>query len=284
MLGFKLINGGSEMNLQVLIPTMNQTDYSILKKMNIRSDAIIVNQCDKNDFDEFMYDGNSMLFYSFNERGVGLSRNTSLMRATADICLFADDDVTYYDNYKKIVLEEFTKNPNADVIVFNLKSTHSQRGKQINKENKRIRLYNAFRYGTCRIAVRLSSVRSKNISFSLLFGGGAKYSAGEDSLFLRDCLKNGLKIFSSKEFIGSVSHEESTWFKGYNDKYFFDKGAFFEAALPKLKYLLLVYYSIKLRKHSFFRVIKLMYEGTKGYKNQLSFNDWDQKIEGENND
>jgi glycosyltransferase involved in cell wall biosynthesis len=284
MLGFKFMNGGSEMNLQVLIATMNQTDYSILKKMNIRSDAIIVNQCDKNHLDEFMYDGNSIFFYSFNERGVGLSRNTSLMRATADICLFADDDVTYYDNYKKIILEEFTKNPNADVIVFNLKSTHPQRGKRINKENKRIRLQNVFRYGTYRIAVRLSSVRRKNINFSLLFGGGTKYSAGEDSLFLRDCLKNGLKIFSSKEFIGSVSHEESTWFKGYNDKYFFDKGAFFEAALPRFKYFLLLYYSIKLRKHSFFRVIKLMYEGTKGYKNDLSFNNWKQITEGENND
>ncbi|HHW69496.1 MAG TPA: hypothetical protein GX747_04080, partial [Tenericutes bacterium] len=61
-------------------------------------------------------------------------------------------------------------------------------------------------------------------------------------------------------------------------------GAFFEAALPRFKYFLLLYYSIKLRKHSFFRVIKLMYEGTKGYKNDLSFNNWNQITEGENND
>ena len=36
-----------------------------------------------------------------NERGIGLSRNTALMRATADIILFADEDVTYKDGYAK---------------------------------------------------------------------------------------------------------------------------------------------------------------------------------------
>ena len=35
-----------------------------------------------------------------------------------------------------------------------------------------------------------------HITFSLLFGGGAKYSNGEDSLFLKDCLKYGLVVYA----------------------------------------------------------------------------------------
>ena len=38
--------------------------------------------------------------YSFDERGVGLSRNSALMRADADIIVFADSDVIYNDDYE----------------------------------------------------------------------------------------------------------------------------------------------------------------------------------------
>ena len=44
---------------------------------------------------------------SFTERGVGLSRNNALMRASADICLFADDDIIYENNYKEILNRYF---------------------------------------------------------------------------------------------------------------------------------------------------------------------------------
>ena len=58
------------MNLQVLVSTMHQTYPSLLEKMNIQSDAIIINQCDRNEFEEFEYKGNNIKFLSFAERGV----------------------------------------------------------------------------------------------------------------------------------------------------------------------------------------------------------------------
>lgn len=76
------------MTLQVLVVTMHQTDHSLLEKMNIQSDAIVVNQCSRNEVEWFMYNGHQILWMSLNERGIGLSRNTALMRATADIILF----------------------------------------------------------------------------------------------------------------------------------------------------------------------------------------------------
>src|SRR5690554_3439396 len=107
------------MNLQVLVSTMHQNDFSILGKMRISTDAIVVNQCDRNDYNEFDYKNRKIRFFSCLERGVGLSRNTALMRASADICLFADDDVVYSENYESVILNEFVNNPKADVIIFN---------------------------------------------------------------------------------------------------------------------------------------------------------------------
>ena len=108
------------MKVQVLVASMNQKDHSLLDKMNIRSDAIVGNQCDYNSIEEFEFKGNKAIYLNFAERGVGLNRNNALMRATGDICLFADDDMVYVDDYVEKVKNMFALHPYADVIVFNL--------------------------------------------------------------------------------------------------------------------------------------------------------------------
>ncbi|MEH0979526.1 glycosyltransferase family 2 protein [Bacillus mobilis] len=220
------------MNLQVLVSTMHQDNHNLIEKMNIQSDAIVVNQCERNEFEEFTYKGHNIKFLSLAERGVGLSRNTAFMRATADICIFADDDVVYCDNYKKEIIDAFKNNPDADVIVFNVPSTNPARPSYQVEKEKRVRFFNSLRYSTVRFAVRTKKVKEANIHFSLLFGGGAKYGSGEDSLFIFDCIKKGLKVYASPKVIAYVSHENSTWFTGYTDKYFIDKGALY-ASLSK---------------------------------------------------
>ena len=184
----------ANMKLQVLVSCMHQQDYSLLEKMNIQTDAIIINQCDINKFEDIKYRNNLVKFISLNERGVGKSRNNALLRADSDICLFADEDVSYVDGYEDIIIKAFKKNPDADIILFNLESTNKQIPiYQITKE-KRVRKYNFLKYGTVRIAAKVSSLRKANVHFSLLFGGGTKYGSGEDSLFLKDCISRGLKI------------------------------------------------------------------------------------------
>lgn len=259
------------MNLQVLVSTMHQKDFSLLEKMNIDSNAIVINQCDVNEVTELIYKGNHIKWYSLDERGVGLSRNTALMRATADICLFADDDVKYVKNYKKIIFDEFSKISDADIIIFNVPNDNLYRKMHVIEKNKKLHFGNIFRYGTYQIAFKLEAVQKANISFSLLFGGGAKYSMGEDSMFLNDSLKKGLKIYSSPETIGIVSHEASTWFKGYSDKYFMDIGVLYVAMAPKLVQALCLRFAIKHRKmfdedKSWNQAYKLMREGIKEWR------------------
>lgn len=254
------------MNLQVLVSTMHQKDHSILDKMNIQSDAIIINQCDRNEVEEFEYKGHHIKFYSFNERGVGLSRNTALMRATADIVLFADDDVTYVDNYSEIIISAFNKQNKAKVIAFNVPSTNHERPTYYNAKNEFIPFWRCLKYGTFTIAARREELISSNIYFSQLFGGGAKYSSGEDSLFLADCIRNGLSMYSNTSVIGTVTHTDSTWFKGYDDKFFIDKGAFFACLSRKFYFFYCIQFAVRKYKvfkdyKSFTQLLKLLLEG-----------------------
>ena len=77
------------MRIEVLVAAMHQTDHALLEKMNIQSDVIVGNQCDRNAVEEFEWNGHRVRYLHFAERGVGLNRNNSLMRAAGDICLFA---------------------------------------------------------------------------------------------------------------------------------------------------------------------------------------------------
>lgn len=233
------------MKLEVLLSCMNQNDISIVEKNKITTDVIVINQCNTT-AEEYIQKGKQqILFVSRNERGIGMSRNTGLMKSRADICLFADDDVTYVDDYEKIICNEFERHPEAEMILFNLKFVNSKRKFATIKKFKKAHLRSSLRYGAVRIAVKPEVLHKNRIYFSLLFGGGAKYGAGEDSLFIRDCFKHGVKIYLSPQIIGEVDQKESTWFTGYNEKYFYDKGALWKALMGKFSELFYLQYLIR---------------------------------------
>lgn len=256
------------MTLQVLISTMNQTDYSLLEKMNIQSDAIVVNQCDKNEVKCFEHNGHTVKWISMAERGIGISRNTCLINATADIVLFADDDMVYNDGYAQEVVKAFEANTEADVICFNIRLENSNKnigGHRDNQKNKRLHAFNSMRYGATLLAARRKALLRERIAFSLLFGGGAEFNSGEDSIFVKDCLDAGLKLYSDTYCLGSVDDSQSSWYKGINDKFFEDRGMVYATAFPKTKKLIFLYYACKLSKlddsYGFVRIYGLFKNG-----------------------
>lgn len=238
------------MTLQVLIATMHQTDHSLLKKMNIQSKAIVVNQCDRNEVERFNYNNHEILWISVNERGIGLSRNTALMRATADIVLFADEDVKYKDGYTQIIESAFENNQNADMLLFDLEAIGNVKNSEKPYTFRRVKWYNSMHYGAVHFACKRERLFLKSLSYNLLFGGGAKYSCGEDSIFLADALKAGLKIWTFPGYIGTVTHGNSTWFNGYTEKYFYDKGILMGAIFGVMAYPLTVALFLKNRNQA----------------------------------
>lgn len=214
------------MRVQVLVAAMFQESQQLVNQMNLSTDAIIINQCDENAYEEILHKDNLIRFYSMKERGVGLSRNEALLRADHEISLFSDEDIVYDNEYEQIILREFEQHPKADMIVFNF-DVNKDRRTYYNHKWKKVHLYNCGRYPTFSFAIRTDQMHRKNITYSLLFGGGAKYSNGEDSLFIRECIRKGLRVYASPEVIGKEEGRPSTWFHGYTKKFFVDRGVLY---------------------------------------------------------
>ena len=170
-------------------------------------------------------------------------------------------------NMKKNVLEEFKNNPKADLIFFNIDNPN--RKKRIIKKRKRLHIYNSLNYGSCNTAFRRSSIESKHIRFNTMFGPNAKYNNGSDTMFITQVLKNKLKIYTSPVNIGIVYNRKSTWFKGYNEEFFFNKGALFTAISSRFRIILILQFLLRhrefLEKIKFSKAYKLMLEGSNDY-------------------
>ncbi len=266
------------MKLQVLVATMRQKDFSLFKKMNIQCDAVFANQDFTNQFERQEIKGCKAVMRTTDTRGVGKNRNIALLDADADILLFSDDDMTYCHGYCKDILSEFQKRPDADGIIFSVEFTKDGRIYYIKKnQNKRLHIYNALQYGTASLAVKRECVLKYNLHFSELFGGGCIYGSGEDSIFILDLLKNGCNLYTSDVVIAEIATDSSTWFHGYNKKYFYDKGALFHCAFPKMKHLVKWYFLFRCRnisEISFGEMLKQMNRGIKGFDELKGYDGW----------
>lgn len=250
------------MKLQVLLSVLDLKIEDLIK-MNIKSDCVVINQCKENSF----YEYKNFKIYSYCELGTSNSRNRGLELIDGDIILLCDDDVIYNNDYVDNVLHEFKKNEKADIIVFNIDSQN--RNIKQNKKSKKLHFFNIQKYGSYRIAFKRKSIENANIKFNTLFGPNAKYSCGEDTLFLVDAMKKGLKIYSSKVNIGTVFQYSSTWFNGYNEKFFIDKGALFTAINKRFRVLLILQYLIRhmniVKECKFLDAFKYMLKGSNCY-------------------
>ena len=285
----------SPLKIQVLVSALNNDIDTLPSQMNIETDAVIVNQCDRYDYKEFpvpmpeekktesdakvSYESKSggvnaspgrIQCICMPERGVGLSRNTALLHADADICLFSDEDIVLAKGYAKQIRTAYMKYPDADMIIFNVKVSERRRT-YWNNGVKRIRWYNYSRYPAYSISGKLEAFRRANVYFSLLFGGGAKYSNGEDSLFLRDCIKAGLKIYAHPLCIGEEIERESTWFHGYTEKFFTDRGVLYSYLYGKMAKALALRFLLRnkgemYRDIPFKKAYRLMHKGIRSQR------------------
>jgi glycosyltransferase involved in cell wall biosynthesis len=224
LLMFKVYN--QSMKIELLVSALNKEPAELLSKMNIDADALLINQCDREGSFSFNKDEHVYRIIESKERGVGKSRNLAIENAKGDIVLFSDDDIVYSDKLSEIIAHEFTEHPEADGIFFNVKVCEERKTYE-NTEFGKVNYRCVGRYPAYSFAIRLEKLLESGITFSEHFGGGAEYSCGEDSLFFMDLCKNHVNLYKSDTFIGEEIPRPSTWFKGYNEKYFFDRGVLY---------------------------------------------------------
>ncbi len=234
-------SGMANDRLQILISAVNKDPMKLSGIMGLESDAVIVNQLIGDDSPDGVlvgekscdFNGHLIRSFTMREKGVGLSRNTALENADHELIQFGDDDIVYDDGYAQKVIAEFDNHPEADILLFNVKA---QEGRETywNTDFARVNWRNYGRYPAYAICARRQKLIDSGVRYSLLFGGGAPYMNGEDSLFLHDCLKAGLAVYRTPVAIGKERKGESTWFKGYTDKFFFDRGVLYHFLYGKM--------------------------------------------------
>lgn len=261
------------MTFQVLVSTMHQRNFDLLKKMNIDTNAIVINQCDENEVFELEFKEKIVKWINNTDRGLSKSRNLALEQACADICIFADDDLIYIENYKNIISEEFKLNPKADVIAFKVDGIE-RKFKNYHSKPRKLNYITSMKVSSVEIAFKLDSVKNSGIRFNESFGAGAKYSSGEENIFLYDCLKMGLNIQYVPVKISDLHIGDSTWFKGFDREYFITKGAVFTAMSKLLSIPLIIQFALRKYKlyktdNSIFLGIKYMLEGRKSFLNEV---------------
>ncbi|WP_305453770.1 glycosyltransferase [Bacillus mycoides] len=260
------------MNIEMLVSTMNQVNYNLIQRMNIKNSAVVINQVTNNNLQiPRNLDEEKLKFINVHDKGLSKSRNMAINNSSGDICMICDDDLFYYDDYINKITTAYEKNAEADVIIF-CYDTDGRHKKNFYKEGKRLGYIDLMKVSSVQITFRRKSIIEKNIYFDELFGtGSAHYQCGEENIFLFECLKKGLKIHFEPVSILSIDNSnKSTWFNGFNEKLFFDKGAVFTALSNRFYHLLIWQFAIrkyKLYRHeiNFIKAINSMYKGHKNY-------------------
>ncbi len=268
---------------QILCVTMHQKDFAKIEEMNIRSDVIFTNQADRTADEQIEFSGHTARMITTDTRGVGINRNLGLMYADAEICLLADDDMIYADDMEERVLKEFDLHPDADIIIFGVESNDEERKEVKYDKTRKCRGFYRMPWGAVRIAFRLNSIRKANLWFTSLFGGGCLFLSGEDSKWLHEAKKKGLVFYVSKEVIGTVSFDTSTWYKGLNESFFYSKGAYCQAVHLRCFLVWTLYYAWRFKQKcsmTFAEKVKWMWKGRKGYIEMLSYEAYVEKHNG----
>lgn len=259
------------MKLDVLLSAMHLKNYQYIHTLNITGDCIVINQCDNNKREEVQNGSQRILYIETTERGLSKSRNMAKANAQNDICILCDNDVEYIEGYEKIILNEYEKHPEYDVIVFHVTSDINP--EPCYRESRRLNYITSCKAISYEISFRKSCV--EDICFNERIGAGTKYKMGEENAFLYDCLRKGLHVHYVPIEIARLRYEPSTWNQGFDKEYLMSRGASFYAMTPRYSLLLILQFAVRKykfykQKLSFWKALHYMLTGRQEYKSDTS--------------
>lgn len=204
------IEGKNEVCLQVLIcaygmegirrvadgkhPAVPGVEY--LVSWQVSETPVIPKELERDDFKVFITD----------TKGLSVNRNIALSKASAPLLLISDDDADYTEDQLQTVMSAFKNHPDADLIAFRYASVNSHKSYPAASFSLSCPPKGYFT-SSIELAFRKDAVKDR-IWFNENFGIGATFPAGEENLFINDCLEAGLKGIYVPEYI--VRHDAPT--------------------------------------------------------------------------
>ncbi|MBQ9514330.1 MAG: glycosyltransferase family 2 protein [Clostridia bacterium] len=231
-----------DLKVSVILSTMHKTNADVVSESNIKCDTVVVNQCDCEKETE-VKNGN-ITFISSPDRGLSKSRNLAIKKSDADILVVSDDDEEFSDGFYEEIKKAYGLLPKADVIIFDVHG----RPRNFGDKPKKLSKLQLLKVCSVRITFKSEKIKDK-IFFDERLGAGTENGAGEENKFLFDCYRKGLKIYHYPYYIAKLKESESSWFKGYDEKYFYNRGMTTRYTMGFfLSFLYAFYYSFAKRK------------------------------------
>ncbi len=158
-------------------------------------------------------------------KGLSANRNNAISNATGDICLIADDDLTYIPNHVAHIVEVFESHPSLDIATFRYDSRNYPKSYPSYSFDLR-QPAKGYYISSVEIAFRRKSVKGK-VSFNTLFGANAPVlNSGEESVFILDALNEGLNGFYFPYVIARHDHATTSARDIDDVKYLMSQGAY----------------------------------------------------------
>lgn len=231
---------------EILLSCMFLSDSKeMIKRSHITSDTVIINQCDEENYKEENICNALLRTFSVTDRGLTKSRNLAISKSQADICIICDDDEIFNEGYEKAVLSAYDALPDADIIIFDMVDRPLKWGNSI----KRLGYIDLMSVSSWQITFRREKLLASGVLFDENMGAGSGNGAEEEFRFLTQCRKAKLRIYHYPFRLASVAQMQSTWFKGFDEEFFVNRGntTRYIMGLP-LSVLYAAYYAFAKRK------------------------------------
>lgn len=231
---------------EILLSCMFLSDSKeMIKHSHITSDTVIINQCDEENYKEENICNALLRTFSVTDRGLTKSRNLAISKSQADICIICDDDEIFNEGYEKAVSSAYGALPDADIIIFDMVDRPLKWGNSI----KRLGYIDLMSVSSWQITFRREKLLASGVLFDENMGAGSGNGAEEEFRFLTQCRKAKLRIYHYPFRLASVAQTQSTWFKGFDEEFFVNRGntTRYIMGLP-LSVLYAAYYAFAKRK------------------------------------
>lgn len=259
--------------IQVLIPTFKKTKEDIVSLFSfwkLESDCIVSNQCGRVGEETLEYNGHTVKIIYSDTIGVSKNRNILLNALSANLGVFIDDDCSLVDNYAQNILDEMNKYK-ADAALF---TGYNDKGGIINTAPKTkvcTKYSHISHMGGPGICVSKVFIEKTNLSFNEKLGTPNRIYMGEDSFFGYELMKKKPVAINSNVLVFKVVNDidNSSYFVGYNEQFFFSKGAINKLVHPKSYKIWKLHYIRGLKKKTHQKtsfILRNMKKGEKAIK------------------
>ena len=265
------------MRIQVLMSTMNlkkedDLPASLLALIKNKVNCSVINQCPNLEA-QLQINRSNLNVRSVTEVGLSKSRNQNLLNLKEQIGVISDQDIRFKKKFDQIILNAFIQYKEADIICFQIEDGHGKPYKEYMKTSKWLNQRDIMKVSSVEIAFKADPIRDSGLSFDENFGLGTTLATGEETIFLSDALKKGLKIRYIPQVI--VIHPTNPSGRKFHNNHplIEAKGAMLYRMFGPGSYaisILFAFKKFKMSSETFLNFVTLMFKGISSYKRLIN--------------